>query len=1059
MAEFNNDYFQSGETILRKNAEAEKAFYDVRIQNYKAFESSKSAIASKGEEERLQKALNSLSEQEQKELENLEHRQRIALNIEKEIAEARARGDEEAAQRAEAAYTNATAELLQSQQVASKMQMQLAEETAKFEAEQRIKAQELAKKHELQKFRHMSNTKKVAYVQETKAKIASDKEVLKQEIENLEILGNNRTKDQEDEFQKKILQLQELNKFEETNNNRAKSLKRFEIGQDILRNITDPGANRKQHLDKAEAAIDNSKGAKNASKELAEYEAVEKAKKELRKAQRSGTAKEKQSAKEKLAAAQADLEKSDEYKKLQEEAHQSKKEALKEAAKSDAAAVVEGAKKVLDAVNSQIEGNVKAMYGEQGRMMGRLQGSVEDWAENVDQIDRVVGLSGYVSKKSVIAKMVELVDAGVAYNLEMRAFLAETSENIASTFDATNGTLLRLIRIQQQDTTAARLGMEATLTKLFNSWFSDTSYLANDVSQSVSDAIIDAAATMTRDGALEFEYVLQKWLGSLYSIGLSSDAVNTIATGINYLGTGNVTALSGNSELTTLLAMSASRSGGKSYAQLLLDGLDATETNKLLKAMVEYLAEIAEQEESNKVTKAAYADVFGLNFTDLSIFRNLKEIDQIYAETTNYSALENETRSQLLSIKDRLHLSNIVDTAVENAMVGASQTIGSNAGLYGTWKATAILRDMVGAVKLPAILAMGTGIAEMDLLNVAQTVIAGIGLISSLIGGLSSAGEGGALALNRWDFKPFTPRGEGLSFIQSGTQSSTSMSAMLGSVNASAEDIETTTLETAEQKGTDELNKIQSEELSEEMEWNNKIYEAIADEDGNTVLKCLMSMCGATEEEEDSPEEETPEQKLNQSGDESNSSSPNSPTTNNNTSNNNTSNNGNSSNIDNSVSTGPSTSTEIQELQSSTEMYSKIYEAIAEGESVNVLTVLQEINDRLSEDRVFYTSMVSASGSSNTVNQIVDTSAQLRPTPDYDDGESEGYVGSEHHHHHHKHNEGSSGLGKLFTEEESSEALELIIATAVETALRSVAGYSSGSGLPVVVTNLNNYGG
>nr|DAU00298.1 MAG TPA: hypothetical protein [Bacteriophage sp.] len=41
-----------------------------------------------------------------------------------------------------------------------------------------------------------------------------------------------------------------------------------------------------------------------------------------------------------------------------------------------------------------------------------------------------------------------MVDLGINYNLEERAFLATISDKVATTFDAANGTLLRLIRLQ-----------------------------------------------------------------------------------------------------------------------------------------------------------------------------------------------------------------------------------------------------------------------------------------------------------------------------------------------------------------------------------------------------------------------------------------------------------------------------------------------------------------------------------------------------------------------------------------------------------------------------------
>ena len=296
--------------------------------------------------------------------------------------------------------------------------------------------------------------------------------------------------------------------------------------------------------------------------------------------------------KSEVAGLEAQLKKSIEAKQkadkelinLEKEQTETRKTIMKEGGKEMLADAAENLKKAGNKIFKQaadsIDTNLDSMFGMQGRMMGRLQGSAVNWKKSVDEVSDTIGFSGIVSKKSVVAKMVELVDSGVAYNLEMRAFLAETSANIASTFDATNGTLLRLIRLQQQDTTAARLGLEATLTKLFNSYFEDSSYLADQVSDNVAAAILDATAALGRDEGLAFEYAVQKWLGSLYSLGASSDVVSTLATGINYLATGNVSKLSNDSALQTLLAMGAAKAN-KSYASLLTGTLTAEDTNEL----------------------------------------------------------------------------------------------------------------------------------------------------------------------------------------------------------------------------------------------------------------------------------------------------------------------------------------------------------------------------------------------------------------------------------------------------------------------------------------------
>jgi len=121
-------------------------------------------------------------------------------------------------------------------------------------------------------------------------------------------------------------------------------------------------------------------------------------------------------------------------------------------------------------------------------------------------------------------------------------------------------------------------------------------------------------------------------------LGASSNAVQQIATGLGYLGSGNVQALAGNTGLQNLLALSASRAG-KDYAELLTSGLDASDINDLMKAMVEYLAEIADSTSQNKVVTSAYGNIFGLSLSDIRSFQNLSSsVSDIYSESMDYAS-------------------------------------------------------------------------------------------------------------------------------------------------------------------------------------------------------------------------------------------------------------------------------------------------------------------------------------------------------------------------------------------------------------------------------------
>ncbi len=68
---------------------------------------------------------------------------------------------------------------------------------------------------------------------------------------------------------------------------------------------------------------------------------------------------------------------------------------------------------------------------------------------------------------------------------------------------------MRLVRIQQQDTTAGRLGMEAALNEFLNNMYETTEYM-NSVAKSVRSSLEEMEALTGAATATEIEYQMQK---------------------------------------------------------------------------------------------------------------------------------------------------------------------------------------------------------------------------------------------------------------------------------------------------------------------------------------------------------------------------------------------------------------------------------------------------------------------------------------------------------------------------------------------------------------------
>lgn len=375
---------------------------------------------------------------------------------------------------------------------------------------------------------------------------------------------------------------------------------------------------------------------------------------------------------------------------------------------------------------------VATMYSSyMGPINTRLQGTNETLETIWDTSKASLGTNAYVNQKKYLENINRLVESGISYNLEERALIATVGDRIATTFDVLDQNLTRLIRLEQADLTRQQIGTEASITNLLNSVFNDTSYL-NNVYDGVSSALLEASSQMNPDQATSFNYAVQKWLGSLYSVGLSDSATQSIASGLSYLSTGNVGALGGNDSLQRLLALSVNRAG-LSYSDILTRGLVDTDVDKIMHSMIEYLRDISKNT-SSQVMKSQWADILGLAVSDIRAFSNLSDTDlATLSNVTNltYETANNEFLRQSGLIGERTFIGDVVSNVIDNFFVSVGEEIASNKYLYLAYnvdKVTGPIADMFGDK------------------SIIGTLISGIGdAVSSFIGGGTALFELGKL--------------------------------------------------------------------------------------------------------------------------------------------------------------------------------------------------------------------------------------------------------------------------------------------------------------------------
>lgn len=449
------------------------------------------------------------------------------------------------------------------------------------------------------------------------------------------------------------------------------------------------------------------------------------------------------------------------------------------------AAVSQGVKNSFSAVSKGFEDYLGVYSQYMSGIETRLQGSSKTFSSITGMISKAVGASQYVSQKEILKNLSELVKQGINYNVEQRAFLATVSDRIADTFNAFDSNLARIIRIQQADSTAARLGLESQLTKFFNNTFGDTSYLSQ-MFDTVSASLLTASSTLDNKRAVEFEYTAQKWLGSLSSVGVSDSTIQQLAKGLGYVGSGGITELSGDSSLNTLFALASGRAG-LDYGSLFTGGLSTENANKLLKGIVQISQEVSTS--NNRVVLAEFAKVLGMDISDLMALSNLtaKDLVTISSNLLSYGQLYGETEKQISTIGSRMTFKDRLDTMFDNVMSTVGERVASNAGWYTTWLITDLVEKATGGISIPTISVMGSGIdLETTVTGLMKTGIVGfntIAEIGTILSGLSGRNN---LSLDKWGASDVTTRGKGFTGLATtGVSTTTSQTTFIGNSDES----------------------------------------------------------------------------------------------------------------------------------------------------------------------------------------------------------------------------------------------------------------------------------
>jgi len=387
-----------------------------------------------------------------------------------------------------------------------------------------------------------------------------------------------------------------------------------------------------------------------------------------------------------------------------------------------------------------------AMENYFGKIQANLYGAGIDYYSIQDDVENAIGFSRLVKQTDYLNQIADLTNQGLVTDIEQRALLQTIKDRTLTSFDVANAGLTRLVRLGEQNS-VNQFGVELQLRRLLNSpVFGDASYLTG-LFDSVTDAVLDASISTASD-ITNFNSTIQSYIGAMYASGLSDNIVSAIASGINALGSGNVSALAGDESIQRLFLLSMDRIG-MDYADILQQGLSSTDTANLLTSIIEYLNEIATNTSDNLVLKSSYSSLFNMSVSDMEAIQNVySKLGSISSSIVNANQASTITAN---AVTDMVAANTLASEQFENFFANFSYAFGSNVAennaLYTTYRIADISYDLLdGFSKVGGILGKALNLAKLGP-AATQYAIGGASFIKMLTEAQSGLGENNLINL------------------------------------------------------------------------------------------------------------------------------------------------------------------------------------------------------------------------------------------------------------------------------------------------------------------------
>lgn len=448
----------------------------------------------------------------------------------------------------------------------------------------------------------------------------------------------------------------------------------------------------------------------------------------------------------------------------------------------------------IEKTRAQLESYMKSLNSIRETISYGLSGTSTSLDSLVSNINAAIGSSAVVKQENLYRNLQSLINSGIVYNAEQRAYLTTLSEDLGMAFRADNASLARLVNLHREDMSSQRMAIEASLKTFLNQNYQTSQYIKQGF-ESVSNALFEAQALMSTSEAMNFEATIQKWMGSLSSVGMSTETITSLANAIGAASSGNVAGLSGG--ISNLLYMGAARSN-IDIGEMLSGGLSDTSANALMSGIVNYIASMGSSE--SNVVKSALARTFGINVSDIVAASKVRD-------ATTTGRLSTDIESSLLnSVYKHVGLSNMFDNMMANLLYGSAagmvMPLGGNA--YALYRLLTSAGDLAAEASEGITLEaspFGIGVSTdlgkniQYLTNLGAVASSGLmGLATTVAGALAEGGFGysassafralgkGGTGSNAMD-RAFSSAGGLSSFLSAGTPTK-SGSAIYGTSNA-----------------------------------------------------------------------------------------------------------------------------------------------------------------------------------------------------------------------------------------------------------------------------------